>query len=490
MKNIRILIALMGVVILSLTFGPTIAKAQDDGWSQPFRLSTGQGSAIEATLLADDYGYIHAFWREYLPDERSLIQYSRFDGTNWTVPNDVYVSKEFITINSITADIDQNDRLYLMWSEGDLGPTALSSAPVLDALESQNWEQPIRFPIPAQVLKLQIDSKDVFHLMYTRVSGQEAGVYYVNSKDKGFTWSEPTWLDPDILLGHSPGWLNFELDDQDNLHAAWFYLVPFLSEGDWVRYTHSFDGGRTWSSPFTIDRLDEAEKANGEELADAGPVMIVDGTTVHVIWAGGGLNYRNHRISTDSGVTWGQPTRILGELNGQAGDGYAIDGEGRIHFFSQIRFPQGIYHAIWDGEQWSTPALVYFIRMTSDDDLGDNVHAHRTFPMIRAGNQIILTFTDPPPEDDRRLFVMQKTLTDVPPSPVKPTPTPPTTPQAEPTLTPTPVSTAPAPSFVGGARPPTQPPRPDRGVWLGVAPVLLLLLGAVLFTYLRVARYR
>jgi hypothetical protein len=201
------------------------------------------------------------------------------------------------------------------------------------------------------------------------------------------------------------------------------------------------------------------------------------------------LNYRNERVSTDSGRTWGEPARILGELNGQAGDGYAIDGAGRIHFFSQIRFPQGIYHAVWDGEEWSTPELVYFIRMTSDDDLGDNVHAHRTYPIIRAGNQLILTFTDPPPEDERRLFVMQKTLTDILPTTMRPTPTPVVTPESEPTLTPTPPPATLVPSF-GGPLPPTGAARPDRAVWLGIAPVLLLLLAAFSVLYLRSSRAR
>lgn len=489
MKKSSCLIVLTGLIFLSLLIGPSKIEAQED-WTQPFRLSTEKGAATEATLLADDYGNIHAFWAEYVEEEKSLIQYSRFDGANWTVPNDVYISREFITIANITADIDQTGLMYLMWSEGDAGPTMISSAPVLHALEAQNWSHPIRLAIPANGVKLQIDSKNTLHLMYTRTSGKEAGVYYTKSVDMGLNWSESRWLDPDILLSHSPGWLSFQIDETDGLHASWFYLIPYLSEGNWVRYIHSFDGGNTWSTPFTIDRLDEGELANGESMADAGPVMIVDGTTVHIVWAAGLLNYRHHRYSLDSGRTWGPSARFMADLDGQAGDGLAVDGQGRVHYFSQIRFPQGIYHAIWDGREWSNPSLIYFIRMTSNDDLGNNIHAHRTFPIIRAGNQLILTFTDPPPEDVRRLFVMQKTLIDTEPLPVKPTPTPSPTASPEPTLTPTPTSTPTAPTFDNNVRPPTELPRPDRGVWLGVAPVFMLLFGAIVFYYIRTARTR
>ena len=102
MKKFCFLITLTGLVFLSLFKGPSKLEAQDD-WTQPFRLSTEKGAATEATLLADDYGNIHAFWSEYVEEDKSLIQYSRFDGTNWTVPNDVYISREFIVIANITA---------------------------------------------------------------------------------------------------------------------------------------------------------------------------------------------------------------------------------------------------------------------------------------------------------------------------------------------------------------------------------------------------
>jgi hypothetical protein len=112
--------------------------------------------------------------------------------------------------------------------------------------------------------------------------------------------------------------------------------------------------------------------------------------------------------------------RIFGELNGQAWDGFAADGDGRSHFFGQIRFPMGIYHAIWDGRQWMDPSLIHLIQSSQDDSPDGRIAAHNTYPIIRTGNEIILTLTDPPSESELRLFVRELSLDDVPELPLKP----------------------------------------------------------------------
>ena len=93
----------------------------------------------------------------------------------------------------------------------------------------------------------------------------------------------------------------------------------------------------------------------------------------------------------------------------------------------------GIYHAYWDQTQWSKPSLVYLISEDgSEESMGDRVHAHYTLPVVRAGNQLVLTFTDGPADPNRRLFVMYRTLDDILPLESMPTP--------DPTATPVPIS--------------------------------------------------
>ena len=475
----RIGIALLVISLQSIFWiAPAQARVQSGGWSEPYRLSSEAGKASEGYLAADQYGYVHCIWTETLfKDEQRIIKYSRFDGATWTKPNDIYVTG--LDIRNVSPFVDQQGILHIAWAEGLVGPVYYTYAPANNALSAQNWAKPLHINVPARVVYLRVDSKGVVHILYIDQT-EEAGVYYIRSEDKGITWSEPVWLDPDILPDHIPDSLNFEVDENDGLHAVWFYGTR--AEGgrpDWVRYAHSLDGGHTWSAPLMIDQYNEASDHN---LTTASPIMIVQGQTVHVVWAAGSLPYRYHRFSTDAGRTWSAPVQIFGELHGQAFDGLTVDRSGRVHFFGQIRYPMGIYHAYWDPTGWSTPSLVYFIAEEgSEEGIGDRVHAHYTLPVMRAGNQLVLTFTDGPADPNRRLFVTYRTLDDILPLENRPTPDPTATPV--PISRPTPSQPAPTPSQTATApllesaevQPLGRVPAPDLAIRLALVPTLLVL---------------
>jgi hypothetical protein len=232
--------------------------------------------------------------------------------------------------------------------------------------------------------------------------------------------------------------------------------------------------------------IDQVDKESNHNLTTASPRMIVQGQTVHVIWAAGELPHRYHRFSTDAGQTWSAPKQIFGELHGQAFDGLAVDRAGRVHFFGQIRYPIGIYHAYWDQNQWTPPSLIYLIAQEdSEEGIGNRIHAHDTHPVLRAGNQLVLTFADGPADPNRRLFAMHRTLDDI--SPLEPvsTPVPTATPLPEPTPTPgpptpMPTMTATAPVFDrAAAQPVGRVPKPDLVIWVALVPNLLLFAGIV-----------
>jgi hypothetical protein len=461
MKHRHLLIVVICLILLTWAIGPWMHEAEaqtQETWSSVSRLSTNKGKASEASLVADQFGSVHVFWTEELEDNRLVIQYAYYEGETWSTLTDIHVTQPFKTIGNVSPTVDQNGTLHLIWSEGDSGPAYYTSAPANNATSAQKWEQPRVINVPSNRIKLQVDSSGVLHVLYVKFLGQEQGIYYIHSEDEGKNWSDPIWLDPDIIADYGPRALNFEIDDTDGLHAAWYYVPREDLGGDWVRYIHSLDGGNTWSEPFTIDKLDQEAIDNDEVLSAAGPIMAVQGQNVHIIWAGGKLHYRHHRYSTDAGRTWSESRRIFGELNGQAFDGLTVDATGRIHFFGQIRFPMGIYHSVWDGDEWTRPSLVYLIRYSSTDPEGDEIAAHNTHPAVRAGNQLVLTFTDAPSDPIRRLFVMERTLDDITPSAAFPTPTPvvestpqSTTPTAQPTAITTPRSFGNAPSDNGNS---------------------------------------
>ena len=185
--------------------------------------------------------------------------------------------------------------------------------------------------------------------------------------------------------------------------------------------------------------------------------------------------------------TWSASRHIFGELHGQAFEGLAVDATGRVHFIGQIRYPMGIYHAYWDQNHWSTPSLFYLIASEEGKDFGDLIAAHNTVPVVRAGNQLVITLADNPSFPNRRLFAMHRILDDVPALELVPTPTP----TASPIPVPSPTTWQPTPTLaltpnapgLGSAVVQSMEQAPGWGFALQVAilPTLLLLAGIVVF---------
>jgi hypothetical protein len=153
----------------------------------------------------------------------------------------------------LSPSVDQSGQVYLAWAEGLIGPAFYTHAPANNALSAQSWAPPAQVDIPARDVHLRVDSGGVMHILYSEM--EDPGLFYMRSADRGQTWSEPAWLDPDISPNRFPTSLNFEVDQTDGLHAVWSYGALNPDAGpDLVRYAHSLDGGHTWSAPLTIDQ--------------------------------------------------------------------------------------------------------------------------------------------------------------------------------------------------------------------------------------------
>jgi hypothetical protein len=412
------------IAVLACAVQPVAARgqAQEYHWSAPHRLSSYQEVYTSAShvMAADQYGYVHVFWIEQLLGRRSqVIQYARFDGEHWSQPMDVYVTASSIYFLSVA--LSARGSLHLAWTEGPnfrQNPIYTMQAPAHEAMSARNWSKPQRVAVSAHLMRLLADAEGTLHLLYTEFFSSRAGVHYVRSSDSGATWSKATWLDPDAPAGMAPYSLEFVLDEAGGLHAGWHYTPIGDTGGDWVRYAQSRDGGQSWSAPFTIDK--DVDGSGRLRVAD--PVLAVQGQAVHMVWAGGVLNYRNHRFSLDGGRTWSAAKQIFGSLNGQAGDSLEFDGEGRLHFAGQIRYPQGIYHAFWSDGRWSGPFLLYLIKQNSNDLIRDRYHAHGLRLAARGGKQLVVLFYDRADEGPHVLYAMHTAWMDESTLDIEPTP--------------------------------------------------------------------
>jgi hypothetical protein len=478
--KLKVLLTTCLMVILA-GFSIRLSSAQSTAtrWSTPEQLSSENGQASQGFMVSDQYGYVHVFWSESGLDGNSGIQYSRFDGETWSLPIDIIATSQDGMIVFMSPFVDSDGTLHLIWTESSTGPIQYSKAPAYSAGSAQAWSRPISIDASAFWGKLVVDSQGIMHILYSDFYGEAPGVFYIRSANLGNTWSSPLWLDTDIPEDYAPTIVSFDIDDQDGLHALWFYVDPATTNGQWIRYSHTEDGGDTWTLPMTIDIADESE----DELRLPYPEFQVEGNEVHVIWAGDSQTHREHRYSLNRGQSWSPTSRILGDLVGQAlGGGLEFDASERLHYVTQIRYPQGIYHTYWDSGTWSIPSLIYFILGGANESYGDRIHAHNVRLAIRNGNQLVVTFTSSPLDPQMVLYEMHLTLYDVPeiiplstPTAI-PTPTPTPTPQLatiEPTPNPTITSGSDAQSAASY--------RPANGIWWGLITSLAVLMGFIAF---------
>lgn len=422
MRVDRYRFAPIGAVWLVLA---TTAQGQvvDQRWSEPWPLSRPDAYAADSVLIPDPYGHLHAFWiQSGLPNRAGHVGYARFDGSRWSEPIAIAeLSDADCNHRSVSAAVDAAGFLHAVWTAGINGPTRYARVAIAHSTDATQWTRPLDLRLTAYRLDLQIDAAGTLHLLHTRFYDQDPGVYYTRSTDNGWSWKSARRIDRQE--GQAPYFIRAGIDAAGGLHAVWHYYIPDKVLGQEVRYAYSRSGGKKWSKVMTL----ATPGPDGTETRMANPNMAVTGMQVHVVWSGGapGKTFRVHRYSTDAGVTWSEPQRIFGQLHGQAhGDGLAVDGAGRVHFTGQIRWPQGVYHAYWADGAWSAPVMLYRIALDADDPIGDRIHAHYVRLGIRAGNQLITTFTSLPPPA-KRLHAMHTTLEDLGPLPLLAVPPPP-----------------------------------------------------------------
>lgn len=452
------------------------AQVQDDSWSEPIQLSDPNNSVIGAggRPVVDRYGNIHILWAsQSVIDDQYFIQYSRFNGTVWSEPIDIFTQPADATFGILANPIiDENDNIHVIFTLSTTGPVIYMRSSIYDATTARGWERLPPLNLPANRAELAIDSQGNFHIVYSKLEGKEAGIYYVYSRDQGDTWSQSFWVDPDIPTNYQPERAIFLRDEAtDKLHIMYKYaeVIDDNAVGKEIRHVFSHNLGRSWSFPTIIDVADDAD----DELRAGGLVFNVHNDVAHVVWSGTSTTRREHRYSLDGGRTWSETERVFGELNGSAGDSLLFDGSGNLQFLGQIRFPQGMWNMTFRDGGWENPELVYLIRL-SDDDEHQGIHIHAINAAVSQGNLLMATFTNAPSEGHLNLYAMFRRIDDaafLPPLPM-------------PTLTPSPEPTAidqatPIPTVVATLPPELanlpEPGSPSRSIWISMIPAFGLI---------------
>ncbi|HOT98187.1 MAG TPA: fibronectin type III domain-containing protein [bacterium] len=149
------------------------------------------------------------------------------------------------------------------------------------------------------------------HLLYHEVAGSRRFIYHKGSADDGTTWSDAIQVDATLFHGGMP---SVAADALGGLHAAWHARPVSSSDKLGIYYSHSGDGGATWSAPVRLSDPDE----DRDMLYAA--IAVDPAGNPHVVWNSAlydddyaGDVYHAH--SSDGGLTW-SPVQLLSSLSG------------------------------------------------------------------------------------------------------------------------------------------------------------------------------
>ena len=306
-------------------------------------------------LVADQNKTIHAFYNEPLDGTTDVFYYRKWNlEQGWTQRTDFMIVLLSV-LNPIQSVFLDNSGTFHLIYHGDLdidGNIYYTHAPASVAERATSWSKPVIIgPGSGPVVAAQMlgDGKNNLVVLY---GGQVAGdgLYEVHSNDGGNSWTDPRVLTLIDKIDLWPFSIRMVRDRDDLYHAVWS-LVGARGVGLGVYYSRLAADLSSWTSPFELATLEAGE------YSTQWPAIIDDGDHLIVIYQDSFPATRFMRISPDGGRTWTEPVRPFPHTGEYENPVMIKDGDGKIHMLlgNRIGIPEihGMWHSVWQGENWS-----------------------------------------------------------------------------------------------------------------------------------------
>lgn len=491
---------------------------QNPGWKPSQIIQTTDNSISDLQIIEDQQKHWHAFWLQdeilelppgtlVRPQPQRIAYYAFLDGTRWSFP--IAMFKPLASsdasqrieeqIARLKVTVDAENRFLALWQNQIGGEVFFSWSKGKESLSALDWSPPtLVYPIPnaATDFSIKTSPEHSIKVAYTIPINENRGVYIIESKDSGKTWTKPV----PVINGVSLGWetvskpvLTFTTDGGLHLSA----INQSLREGNpdkGLYETHSYDQGNSWTTP---------EKVSSNLIL--WNTLLAYGNTLHRIWAerepGDNRAVLLHQTSQDSGRTWGKVTRITEWNDPSVAVQATTDEAGQVHLVVLSTQPLGndtLRYMVWTLAGWDEMDTLDFgvIGKTSQEIPLDIKVRKDGF----AGFLIGLNLYNPQQNRDVMTLLGSDRTVEIPPVPVLPTSIPetPVLPSPTPTSTPSPTKVS-EPTFTPHLQSTTAPPAMSistpfsssslfliGGVFSGL--VFLTVLGFVGFRYLKKKR--
>ncbi len=333
------------VWVTSRDLGSNTSWFEPPVWSQlsPVTSDNLKMEAIE--LVSADDGLIHAFFSQR---QDPSIYYTDWNGELWSPITPVLKLPDGEAGSPAIAAGPGNE-LFLI-APNNRGTLYFSQATSGNAATESGWSTPTRLGIghDGEIGSLDVawTAAGTVYVAYSVPVNEERGIYLVQSKDRGASWSEPLQVFDGAAAGFDlVGAPSLMISENGFLHIIWKQQsiqkdgVPQTLS---LYYTRSEDGGRTFSDP---ERVVEEPVAWRE--------IVTDGNgNLHLLWQSQDpLTTVWDQVSLDGGHTWQYPQGLPDEGKLAA---VTRDPAGRLQLVGIGTGALG--HWLWDGSRWQSQA--------------------------------------------------------------------------------------------------------------------------------------
>jgi hypothetical protein len=377
-------------------------QAQNIQWSSPDVMPGIDLESYPPILVADQNRTVHAFVSQWVGDSGDLIRaivYSQWTlAYGWSAPVDVIVSPVG-EARVTSAYLDKQDMMHVIFYGGNgiSGDIYYTRALAATAGNATSWSTPVEVGENAgdpESAVLVGDGQDQLSIIY-HGKRDGYGVYVVNSKDGGNSWSSPI----PIFLSDGDAPYVFGLHAITS-KSGWYHVIwdtfSQSGQGRTIYYARSKIGDSEWSDPIALASVQEGLGTQTPTIIEYNDVLFAVYNLTPKI---------TMRRSIDNGLTWDDPVVLFSRHVGVNGSLSAvIDGNNDMHLFFGQRISgtngnpdmHGMWHSMWLNDRWTEPdAVIKGPRNVNAENMTgfDPYEAHA---IVSQGNVLLVTWrTDP-----------------------------------------------------------------------------------------------
>ena len=395
-KRLLKVASFLSFLMLFMFGNVTISQAQRSFWSRQEKIPEYNEVTEEPPYMIPDQNHIiHGFNSQPLQldlqDSPRAIFYRFWTLENgWSIPNDILFDQSGSSLDLVGVTSDKLGLVHLVY-EGNSNNLYYTQSTLAAAGQPDSWSVPQLIASSVTTIRPGIANVGAIaasadgNQIVVVFSGAEfgSGLYFVGSVDHGESWSTPypVYLASGNLLITDP---EIYSSESNNFYSVWTTLQSdgFGGPGYFARFD---SGTASWTEPMQID-------IPGIRT----PSVIEYDNAVFISYHHINSNGNWWRRSEDRGQTWSYPSQVSAPHVGTNGGlSFVVDSRDILHAFFGERIDDnnhGMWHVIWTGKTWSTPEAVVRGSQVKDIVGGRGFDPRSARAVISNGNLVLVAW--------------------------------------------------------------------------------------------------